>query len=171
MAKTTKKLKNNHRAFLVREFACFATPSEAAEALKQDFGIEISPQGAQHYEVKSVGGKRAAPEWHELFQVARAAFLEHVSNEVPEAHKAFRIQQLARASRIFKQNKNYLAMANMLERIAKEMGNVHTNRHEFMGKGGGAIQYQDVETMTDEQINQELKQIFAQSGLALVPIN
>ena len=32
--------------------------------------------------------------------------------------------------------------------------------HEYTGKDGGAIKYQDVETMTDEQIDQELKQIF-----------
>ena len=33
-----------------------------------------------------------------------------------------------------------------------------------------AIKYQDVSEMTDEQIDQELKQLFARSGLALVPI-
>ena len=101
--------------------------------------------------------------------MARAAFLEHVSNEVPEAHKAFRIQQLARASRIFKQNKNYLAMANMLERIAKEMGNVHTNRHEFTGKGGGPIKFAEVDDMTDDQIDAELKRILNMDGARVQP--
>ena len=33
-----------------------------------------------------------------------------------------------------------------------------------------AIKYQDADTMTDEQIDQEPKQLLAQSGLALVPI-
>ncbi len=33
MAKTTKKLNDYHRSFLVREFACFSTPMQAAEAL------------------------------------------------------------------------------------------------------------------------------------------
>ena len=32
-----------------------------------------------------------------------------------------------------------------------------------------AIKYQDVGNMSDEQINQELKQLLTQSGLALVP--
>ena len=32
-----------------------------------------------------------------------------------------------------------------------------------------AIKYQDVGDMSDEQINQELKQLLTQSGLALVP--
>ena len=154
------KLKDLHRAFLVMEFACFSTPMQAADALKQEFGIEISPQGAQHYDVTSGAGSRAAKKWHDLFAVCRDAFLEDVAARIPHAHKAVRIRKLARASDAFENSKNYMAMANMLERIAKEMGDVHTNRREYTGKDGGAIKYQDVETMTDEQIDQELKQIF-----------
>ena len=48
-------------------------------------------------------------------------------------------------------------MANMLERIAKEMGNAYSNRREFTGKDRGPIQYQDAETMTDEQIRDEIR--------------
>ena len=61
------------------------------------------------------------------------------------------------AANAFKASKNYLAMARMLEQIAKEVGNVHTNRHEFMGKDGGAIKFQDVGDMTDEQLDEELR--------------
>ena len=168
---TTKKLKDHHRSFLVREFACFASPKEAANALKQEFGTEISPQGAQHYDVTSGAGARAAKKWRELFDFSRQAFLDDVEKRVPEAYKAVRIQELAKASRAFKKKENYLAMARMLELIAKECGNVHTNRREFTGKDRGPIKYQDVETMTDEQIDQELKQLLAQSGRAPVPIN
>ncbi len=171
MAKTTKKLKDLHRAFLVREFACFATPMQAADALRQEYGIEITPQSAQHYDATSSAGRQAAKKWHELFEVAREAFLDDVKARVPHAHKALRIKKLARASDAFEKSKNYLAMARMLEQIAKEVGNVHTNRREFTGKDRGPIEYQDVETMTDDQIDQELKQLLAQSGHALVPIN
>ncbi len=51
------------------------------------------------------------------------------------------------------------------------MGGSFTNRREFTGRDAGPIKFQDVETMTDDQIRQELEQILAQSGLALVPIN
>ena len=159
MNKTTKKLNDDHRAFLVREFACFATPMEAADALREEYGIEIAPQSAQHYDSLSFAGSKAAKKWHELFAVARQAFLDDVVARVPHAHKAVRIRKLARASDAFENSKNYMAMANMLERIAKEMGDVHTNRREYTGKDGGAIKYQDIETMTDEQIDQELRQI------------
>ena len=61
------------------------------------------------------------------------------------------------AANTFKAKKNYLAMAKLLADIAKEMGNVHTNRREFTGKDGGAIKFQDVGDMTDEQITAELE--------------
>ena len=158
--KKPNKLKDEHRAFLVREFACYSSPQEAADALKETFGIEITPQGAQHYDATSENGKRqAAKKWHELFEVYRNAFLHDIEKRVPEAHKSVRIQELAKASRAFKRSKNYLSMARMLEQLAREMGDAFSNRREFTGKDGGAIQYQDVSDMTDEQLDAELRQL------------
>ena len=50
------------------------------------------------------------------------------------------------------------------KRIAKEMGNVHTNRREFMGKSGGPIQYRDMSEMTDEQVESELRELASDLG-------
>ena len=155
MAKTTKKLNDYHRSFLVREFACFATPMEAADALREEYGIEIAPQSAQHYDATSGAGSDAAKKWHDLFDVSRQAFLEEVQNSIPLAHKSVRIKELARAANTFKASKNYLAMARMLEQIAKECGGAQ--RIELTGKGGGAIKFQDVDDMTDEQISAEIR--------------
>lgn len=161
MAKLKPKgLKDFHRAFLVKEFACFASPKEAADALMEEYGIEITLPSAQHYDAMSFAGTRAAKKWHELFAVARQAFLDDVKTRIPEVHKAVRIQELARASRAFKDRSNYLAMAAMLERIAKEVGNAYTNRHEFTGKDRGPIKYQNIDDMTDDQIEAELLRIF-----------
>lgn len=160
MANTAKKLKDFHRAFLVQEFACFATPMEAADALREEYGIEITPQGAQHYDVTKKAGQQAAPKWRELAAVARQAFLDEVSARIPHAHKALRVKKLARAADAFEAKKNYMAMARMLEQIAKEVGNVHTNRHEFTGKDRGPIKFQNIDDMTDDQIDAELRQIF-----------
>ena len=154
------KLEDVHRTFLVREFACFASPKEAARALKQEFGIEISPQGAQHYDVTSGAGARAAKKWHELFNISRAAYLEHVETRIPHAHKSVRIKKLAHAADAFEQNKNFMGMAAMLEKIAREMGSAYTNRHEVTGRDRGSIKFEDVNSMTDDQIDAELRQIF-----------
>ena len=163
------KLEDLHRAFLVREFACFASPKEAAKALKQEFGIEISPQGAQHYDATSGAGSDAAKKWHDLFDVSRQAFLDEVSNSIPHAHKSLRIKKLARASDTFERNGNYMAMARMLEQIAKEVGNVHTNRRELTGKDRGPIAYQDIDSMTDDQIEAELAAMEDRAAKVLPP--
>ncbi len=113
----------------------------------------------ERYDPHKHAGRRIAQRWKDLFEYARQAFLDDVEARVPESYKSVRIQALARASRIFKKNSNYLAMANMLERIAKEVGNFHTNRHEFTGKNRGPIQFEDVNSMTDAEIDQELRRL------------
>jgi len=169
MANTTKKLNDIHRAFLVREFACFASPKEASEALRDEYGVEIAPQSAQHYDATSGAGSDAAKKWHDLFDVSREAFLDDVKARVPHAYKAVRIKKLARASDAFERQKNYMGMARILELIAKEVGGVHTNRREITGKDGGPIRYQDTETMTDEQIIQELAELGVDASLIHPP--
>ena len=77
-----------------------------------------------------------------------------------------RVQELARASRFFRDKGNFMTMADMLERIAKEVGNVHTNRREVTGKGGGAIKYEDVGNMTDEMLDDEIERLWAKREAA-----
>ena len=55
------KLEDVHRAFLVREMACFSGPAEAAEALKEVFDVEITPQAAQHYDELAAQVKTPQP--------------------------------------------------------------------------------------------------------------
>ncbi len=153
----TGKLKDFHRAFLVRELACFASPQEASEALREAFDIQITPQSAEHYDATKVAGKGASKKWIELFALSREAFLDDAAKSVPYANKSVRIRELSKAAHVFKIQKNYLGMSRILEQIAKEVGNVHTNRHEFTGKDGGPIRYADVSDMTDEQIEAELE--------------
>ena len=136
------------------------SPSETAEAVNEKFGIVVSRQATERYDPHKYAGRRIAQKWKDLFTTARQAFLEHVESRVPHANKSVRIQKLARASDAFENNKNFMGMAAMLEKIAKEIGGAFTNRTELTGRDRGPIKYQDVETMTDVQIDQELKQIF-----------
>lgn len=162
MGNTRGKLQDVHRAFIVRELACFASPSECVNAVKEQFGIDVTMQAVEHYDPAKWAGrrsKRAANKWVELYAMAREAFIEDVQESVPFAHRSVRIKELAHAANLFKKQKNYMGMARILEQIAKEVGNVHTNRHEFTGKNGGPIQYQDTSDMTDEQIIRELAEL------------
>ena len=151
------KLKDYHRAFIVRELACFASPQEASDALRDKFDIEITPQSAEHYDPNKAAGKVASSKWHELFALVREAFLDDVAKSVPFANKSVRVRELAQAAKTFKKQKNLMGMSRMLEMIAKETGGAFTNKHELTGAHGGPIRYADVSDMTDEQIEAELR--------------
>ena len=158
MARKGRTLQDFHREFVVRELACYATPKEAADALNEEFGLTVSPQAMERYDPEKRAGVRMAQKWRDLFKVSREAFLKHMEDRVPEAHKAVRVQHLAMAARVYKSKGNYMAMADLLERIAKETGNVHTNRRELSGPGGKSIDIDvtDYSQMTDNQLRAKL---------------
>lgn len=155
-----KRLTDVEKAFVVQELACFGSPKEVAETLMEECAVQLAPQNIERYDPNKRAGQNLAQKWRELFEHTRNAFLDHVEKAVPHAHKAVRIKKLARAADAFENGKNYYGMANMLERIAKEMGNVHTNRREFTGKDRGPIQVESVANMTDEQIDTELTRLW-----------
>lgn len=148
---------DRHRAFLVMEFACYATPTEAATALLEEHGITITRQNAQHYDPEHGPRDGIAKKWVELFRVCRDAFLEDTKKRLPYTHKAVRLQELSRAAAEFKERKNYMGMARMLEQIAKECGGAQ--RIELTGRDGGAVKFQAVDDMTDEQVTSEILRI------------
>ncbi len=163
------KLSEEQRTFIVQQLACYATPTETAEAVHEQFRIEITPQRAEKFDHTKRAGRKCAKKWHVLFDATREAFVKHIADCVPEAHKAVRIQELAKAARSFKDDKKYIAMASMLEKIAKEVGGVYTNRHEFTGKDRGPIQFEDVSEMTTEMLESELDRLWAKRQGTEVP--
>ncbi len=158
-----KRLTDVEKAFVVQGLACFGSPKEVSEALMEEYGVQLAPQNIEAYDPGKRAGQHLSKKWRVLFEHTRQAFLDQVEKRVPEVHKAVRIRHLAHAARAYKGQRNYMAMADMLERIAKEVGNVHTNRREFTGKDRGPIKYQDAETMTDEQIDAELERLWAKA--------
>ena len=166
-----KRLTDIEKTFVVQELGCFGSPKEVSEALTEEYGVQLAPQNIECYDPHKRAGKHLGKKWRELFEHTRQAFLDHVEKTVPHAYKAVRVRKLAKAADAFEDRGNYMAMASMLERIAKEMGNVHTNRREFTGKDAGPIQYEDVRDMTDEQIEQELEKLYTEMGVAVVTID
>ncbi len=60
MARNTK-LNDLHRAFIVRELACYASPTQAVEALNQCFGVVISPQATERYRAFDLRSRTSLP--------------------------------------------------------------------------------------------------------------
>lgn len=152
-----KRLNDVAKAFVVKELACFGSPKEVSEALMEELGVQLAPQNIEAYDPGKRAGQHLSEKWRELFALAREGFLEQVQNSIPLAHRSVRIKKLALAAKAFEKQKNYLGMSRILEQIAKEVGNVHTNRMELTGKDRGPIRYAEVSDMTDEQIEAELR--------------
>ena len=156
----TNVLNTEDRIFIVSKLAMFEKPEVVRKQLKAMTGKDITLQSVQHYDPtkkRRTKKQKLAQQWYDLFAKVRKAFTENIEDTVPMANKAVRIRDLAHAAEQFKAKKNYIGMAKMLEQIAKEVGNVHTNVRELTGKDGGPIKYQEVGDMTDEQIYDELR--------------
>ena len=140
-----KRLADAEKAFVVKELACFGSPKEVSEALMGAYGVQLAPQNIECYDPNKRAGQNLGQKWRDLFEHTRKAFLDHVETHIPEAHKSVRIMKFARASRSFEKSRNYLAMAQMLERIAKDSERDHWPIMEVLTanvrdkKGGVAI--------------------------------
>lgn len=157
------RLLDSHKAFLVQRLAMYDSPREAAEALKVEHGMDITPQGAEAYDPNKRAGERLSQKWRELFEVVRKDFLANVEKYVPEANKTVRIQHLASSFRALRGRGNHVQAAEMLERIAKELGNVHSNRRELTGKDGGPVAFSE---LTDDQVDARLSKMMLALGIA-----
>jgi hypothetical protein len=157
------KLTDAHRAFVVQRIACFDSPKEVADALKAEHGVDITPQAVENYDPGKKAGQTMAKRWRELHASTRKAFLDDVSLHIPEANKSVRIRELSKAARALKARGNYIGMADMLERVAKELGDVHTNRRELTGKGGGPIAFNE---LSNDQLDARLAKLMQALGVS-----
>lgn len=132
-------LTTSQKRLLVTELATFSTPSEAAETVQEEFGVEVSRQQAAYYDPST--GKQPAERWRELFRRTRQEYLDQTS-EVGIAHKVYRLERLQRLYRRAEADGDVELAASLLEQAAKEVGEQFTNRRllEHSGPGGDAIE-------------------------------
>ena len=143
--------------------ACYDSPSEAAAALKEETGMEITPQGAEAYDPHKKAGRHLSPKWVELFNVTRKHFLDNADTYVPIANKTVRLREMQKAYLAHKGRGNWNGAMAVLEQVAKECGEAFTNRRELTGKDGKALQIEHSD-MTDDQIKEQLAKLIAIAG-------
>lgn len=122
-----RKLKEEHKRYIVRCFARFLTCSEVVEALKSQYGIEITTPGASWYNPHTVAGSDLAPELKALFDDERARYLAEI-DRVPIANEAVRLERL---EALYQKDAKRGATANAaahLEQAARERGGMFTNK-------------------------------------------
>lgn len=120
-------LKNEVKGFIVQALACFDTPSQVVEQVKQEFGIEISRQLCESHDPTKRAGVNLAVKWVTLFHDTRKRFREETA-EIPIANRAYRLRTLGRMAVKAESSKNMALTAQLLEQAAKEVGDVYVNR-------------------------------------------
>ncbi len=128
-------LKADIKAFIVQALACFDTPTQVVEAVKAQYGVEITRQQAETHDPTKFAGRELGSKWVALFHESRARFKEETVN-IPIANRAYRLRALDRMAARAEGMKNMALAAQLLEQAAKETGGAYTNRREIEHSGG-----------------------------------
>lgn len=122
-------LNNKVKAFIVQGLATYMAPSEVVEAVKKEFGLEITRQQVASYDPSKAAGLNLAKKWKDLFKQFRDDFNNDLQ-AIPIANKAYRMTMLNRMTIDAEKSKNRPLAASLLEQAAKEMGEVFTNKQK-----------------------------------------
>lgn len=128
-------LKDNVKSFIVQQLACYDTPSQVAEQVKEKFGLIVTRQQVSAYHPEHAVAKSLSKRWKDLFAATRKTFLEKTS-EIPIANQAVRLRVLQRSLMTAETRGNLAMVLQILEQASKEVGGSFTNRRELTGKDG-----------------------------------
>lgn len=131
------------KLYVVQALACFDSPSQVAQAVKEQFGLQVDRRQVEAYDPTKSAGKSVAKKLKAIFEETREVFLKETS-AVPVAKQVYRMRVLQRALDRAEKVGNQAMVLQILEQAAKESGGAFTNRRELTGKGGGPIQQSQV---------------------------
>ncbi|HEK0905437.1 TPA: DUF2280 domain-containing protein [Pseudomonas putida] len=120
-------LKSDVKAFIVQALACFDTPTQVSQAVKQEFDIDVTRQQVEQHDPTKRAGANLAAKWRTLFEDTRKRFREETA-EIPIANRAFRLRGLGRMAEKAETMRNLALTAQLYEQAAKECGDMYVNR-------------------------------------------
>ncbi|AXA25655.1 DUF2280 domain-containing protein [Pseudomonas putida] len=120
-------LKSDVKAFIVQALACFDTPTQVSQAVKQEFNIDVTRQQVEQHDPTKRAGANLAAKWRTLFEDTRKRFREETA-EIPIANRAFRLRGLGRMAEKAENMRNLALTAQLYEQAAKECGDMYVNR-------------------------------------------
>ncbi|NIF28347.1 DUF2280 domain-containing protein [Pantoea sp. Tr-811] len=120
-------LRSEVKAYIVQALACFDTPTQVAEAVKREFGIEISRQQCESHDPTKYAGQKLGQKWVDLFNLCRERFRTETA-DIPIANRAYRLRGLGRMAEKAENMRNLALTAQLYEQAAKECGDMYINR-------------------------------------------
>jgi len=120
-------LKDEVKRFIVQALACFDTPTQVVQAVKETFGLELTRQQCELYDPTKYAGRDLGVKWRTVFEDTRKRFREETA-EIPIANRAFRLRAMNRSFERADSSKNIPLAMQILEQAAKETGDMFVNR-------------------------------------------
>jgi hypothetical protein len=133
------KLDDEHRTFLVQQFAIYRTPSEVLADFQAEYpnAPAVTRQAVEAYNPDCRNGRKLAKKWKDIHAKTRKAFLEDTAS-IGIANRNVRLRVLDEMVAEARARKNHRLVAELLEQAAKEMGDAFTNMRRIAGKAGEA---------------------------------
>ncbi|UBX51226.1 DUF2280 domain-containing protein [Acinetobacter pseudolwoffii] len=141
-------LKEPVKIFIVQSLACRDTPQEVADAVKQEFGIDIDRRQCASYDPTKYSGRNLSKKFVELFNETREKFDDGLI-DIPIASKHYRLKQY---DKLLNKNKSAAMALKILKQAAQDLGNQYTNRQEITGKDGKPIETINQNVPTDSYL-------------------
>ena len=129
-------LTEDAKRFIVQALACFDTPTQVSEAVKEEFGVDVPRNQVGQYDPTKAGGKSLSKKWRILFEDTRKRFREEAA-EIPIASRAYRLRALGRMATQAEKMRNIGLAIQVIEQAAKEVGDVYVNRRLDAPKAPG----------------------------------
>ena len=151
-------LKEPVKIFIVQALACRDTPQEVAEAVKQEFKIELDRRQCASYDPTKPAGQNLSKKFVQLFNETREKFDAGLI-DIPIANKHFRLKQYQK--QLERNAKNTVMSLKILKQAAEDMGGKYTNKTEFTGANGEPLNPEQVTHVvaTPEQIRQAMDEL------------
>ena len=148
-------LKEPVKIFIVQALACRDTPQEVAEAVKQEFKIELDRRQCASYDPTKPAGQNLSKKFVQLFNETREKFDAGLI-DIPIANKHFRLKQYQK--QLERNAKNTVMSLKILEQAAKDVGGQFTNRQELTGKNGEPLM-----GISDAELDKRIKEAEAKA--------
>lgn len=147
------KLTDPIRAFIVQGLACFDSPTQVSNAVKEEFGLVVPRELVQKYHPERVASRGLAKKWRVQFAAQRQTFLHEIA-QIPIANQAVRLRALQRLLERAEKTNNSMLVLQILEQAAKEIGGAYGDKRrvELSGPGGGPIKSEHLLSMSDEEL-------------------
>lgn len=121
-----RKLTNEVKRYIVRALACFETPTQVAESVKEAFGLALKRQRIAAYDPEVKAGAKLSKAWRDEFYRTRKAFLRD-TNAIGISHLPYRLRAIERMLLKAEAAGDTPLALRCLQQAAEDAGGIFTN--------------------------------------------